>query len=52
MIFYPANRADSAAAVAKALKVPTAKLSQSTMYTQVTVVIGTDWPTGTTFPAA
>jgi len=50
-IYYPSTRADSAAAVAKALKVPTANLTLSTMYTQVTVVIGSDWPTGNTYPA-
>ena len=50
-IFYPSTRADSAAAVAKALAVPTANLTQSNTYTEVTVVIGTDWATGDTYPA-
>jgi hypothetical protein len=51
-IFYPSNRADSAAAVAKALKMPAANVALSTTYTQVAVVIGTDWKTGDTYPAA
>jgi len=50
-VYYPSTRADSAAAVAKALSIPTANLSLSTMYTQVTLVIGTDWTTGNTYPA-
>jgi hypothetical protein len=50
-VYYPSTRADSAAAVAKALGIPTANLSLSTAYTEVTVVIGTDWTTGNTYPA-
>ncbi|MBS2965678.1 LytR C-terminal domain-containing protein, partial [Actinocrinis puniceicyclus] len=50
-VFYPSTRADSAAAVANALGIPSANLALSTTYTQVTVVIGTDWPSGTTYPA-
>ncbi len=51
-VFYPASRGDSAAAVAKALAVPNANITLSTMYTEVTVVIGTDWKTGNTYPTA
>ncbi|HXR71292.1 LytR C-terminal domain-containing protein [Actinocrinis sp.] len=50
-VYYPSTRADSAAAVAKALAIPTANLTQSNTYTEVTVVIGTDWTTGDTYPA-
>ena len=50
-IYYPSTRADSAAAVAKALAVPTANLTLSNTYTEVTVVVGTDWTTGNTYPA-
>lgn len=50
-VYYPSNRADSAAAVAKALAIPSASLSESTTYSEVTVVIGTDWSTGNTYPA-
>lgn len=50
-VYYPATRADSAAAVAKALAIPNADLSESASYTEVTVVIGTDWPSGNAYPA-
>lgn len=50
-VYYPAGRVDSAAAVANALAIPAADLSQSTTYSQVTVVIGTDWASGNTYPA-
>lgn len=50
-IYYPASGAASAAAVAHALGVPAANLAQSSTYTVVTVVIGVDWTTGTTYPA-
>lgn len=50
-VYYPSTRADSAAAVANALAIPSADLSLSTTYAEVTVVIGTDWASGNTFPA-
>lgn len=51
MVYFPATRADSAAAVAKALAIPSTDVSESAKYTEVTVVIGTDWATGNTYPA-
>lgn len=50
-VYYPSTRADSAAAVANALAIPSTDLSLSTTYTEVTVVIGTDWASGNTYPA-
>ena len=50
-VYYPSTRADSAAAVANALKIPSTDLSESANYAEVTVVIGTDWSTGNTYPA-
>ena len=50
-VYYPSTRADSATAVASALAIPSADLALSTTYTEVTVVIGTDWASGNTFPA-
>jgi hypothetical protein len=49
-IYYPSGRSDSAAAVARALGVPSANVVESTAYTEVTVVIGTDWSAGNTYP--
>ena len=51
-IYYPSTRADSAAAVAAALGVPSSALKQSNAYSQVTVVIGADWTSGSTFGGA
>ena len=51
-LYYPSNRADSAAAVAQALGIPNASMHESGNYSQVTVVIGQDWKTGDTFGAA
>lgn len=50
-LYYPATRTDSADAVARALGIPGNELSQSSTYTEVTVVIGQDWPSGNTYPA-
>ncbi len=50
-LYYPANRADSAAVVAAALGIPSAAMHESGGSKQVTVVIGSDWPSGTTFQA-
>ncbi len=47
-VYYPSNRADSAATVANALGMPASALVESTAYAEVTVVIGKDWTTGTT----
>jgi LCP family protein required for cell wall assembly len=52
MVYYPSGRSDSAAAVAAALGVPSAQVRQSASYSQVTVVVGSDWTSGTTYPAA
>jgi LCP family protein required for cell wall assembly len=48
-VYYPAGRADSAAAAANALGLPAEALQMSSAYDQVTVVIGADWPAGGTF---
>jgi hypothetical protein len=51
-LYYPSGRSDSAAAVAGALGIPASAVHQSGNYTEVTVVIGTDWTSGTTFGSA
>ncbi|WP_051450352.1 LCP family protein [Actinospica robiniae] len=51
-LYYPSNRADSAAAVAQALGIPSSSMHESADYTQVTVVIGQDWKTGDMFSTA
>jgi hypothetical protein len=48
-LYYPSTRVDSAAAVAAALGLPSSALHESGTYSQVTVVIGKDWTSGTTF---
>jgi LCP family protein required for cell wall assembly len=48
-IYYPSTRSDSAATVAAALGLPSSALSESNAYSQVTLVIGTDWTSGTTY---
>jgi hypothetical protein len=50
-VYYPPTRADSAAAVADALGLPASALTQSNTYAEVTVAIGGDWTSGTTYPA-
>jgi LCP family protein required for cell wall assembly len=50
-VYYPSSRADSAAAVAGALGIPSAQTVESDSYSEVTVVVGTDWSTGTTYTA-
>jgi hypothetical protein len=49
-IFFPQGRSDSAAAVARALGVPSANVVQSTAYAEVTLIVGTDWSSGNTYP--
>jgi LCP family protein required for cell wall assembly len=51
-LYYPADRAQSAQAVATALKIPSTAMHQSSNYSEVTVVIGSDWASGTTYGAA
>jgi LCP family protein required for cell wall assembly len=51
-VYYPAGRSDSAAAVANALGVPAGQVKQSGSYSQVTVLVGRDWQSGTTYSAA
>jgi len=51
VVYYPSGRSDSAAAVAAALGIPSSQVRQSGSYSQVTVIVGTDWPSGTTYPA-
>jgi len=48
-LYYPSTKADSAAAVAATLGLPSSALHESGSYSQVTVVIGKDWTSGTTY---
>ena len=48
-IYFPSTRSDSAAAVQKALGVPNSAMKESNAYSEVTVVLGSDWTSGTTF---
>jgi LCP family protein required for cell wall assembly len=48
-VYYPSTRADSAAAVANTLGIPTSAMKESNAYSQVTVVIGADWTSGSSF---
>jgi LCP family protein required for cell wall assembly len=50
-VYYPSTRSDSAATVAGALGLPASALVMSNAYSQVTVVIGADWKSGTAFAA-
>jgi hypothetical protein len=51
-VYYPSGRSDSAAAVASALGIPSSQVHQSGSYSEVTVLIGGDWTSGTKYPAA
>ena len=51
-LYFPADRADSAAAVATALRIPSSAMHESGDFAQVTLVIGGDWTSGTTFVPA
>jgi len=48
-IYYPAGDSAQADAVAAALKIPAAQVQQSSTYSKVTVVIGTDFESGSTY---
>ena len=48
-IYFPSTRSDSAAAVANALGLPGSAMTESNTYSEVTVVLGSDWTSGTTF---
>jgi hypothetical protein len=48
-IYYPSTRSDSAATVANALGLPSSALVESNSYSQVTLVLGDDWTSGTKF---
>ena len=49
---YPSDRADSAHAVAAALGIPASAVHESSVYSQVTVIIGSDWPSGASYGAS
>jgi len=49
VVYYPSGRSDSAAAVAAALGIPSSQVQESSNYSEVTVVIGKDWTSGTTY---
>lgn len=48
-VYYPSGDQAQAQAVAAALKVTSAQMQQSSNYKQVTVVLGTDFESGTTY---
>ncbi len=48
-LYYPSTKADSAAAVAAAFGLPASALHKSGSSSLVTVVVGKDWMTGTSF---
>lgn len=48
-IYYPSTRSDSAATVAYALGLPSSAMVESSAYSEVTLVLGADWTSGTTF---
>lgn len=52
VVYYPADRAQSAAAVAGALGIPSSQVQESSNYSEVTVVIGSDWTSGTTYSSS
>ena len=52
VVYYPSSKADSAATTANALGLPASALKESNSYSQVTVVVGADWTSGTTFGAS
>jgi LCP family protein required for cell wall assembly len=49
VVYYPSGRSDSASAVANALGIPSSQVEESSNYSEVTVVVGTDWTSGTTY---
>jgi LCP family protein required for cell wall assembly len=49
VVYYPSGRAESAAAVAGALEIPSSAVHESTSYSEVTVVIGKDWASGSVY---
>jgi LCP family protein required for cell wall assembly len=51
-IFYPSGDADAAASVATSLGIPSAQVQESSNYSHVTVVIGTDFENGTTYSSS
>jgi LCP family protein required for cell wall assembly len=50
-IFYPSGDTDAASAVASALGVPSGQVQESSIYSHVTVIVGTDFESGTTYAA-
>jgi LCP family protein required for cell wall assembly len=50
-VYYPPGASDDGAAVAAALGIPSTQTAQSDEYSTVTVVVGQDFDTGTTFQA-
>jgi LCP family protein required for cell wall assembly len=51
-VHYAPGQQAEAQAVARALQIPTGRLRQDSGVSTVTVVIGSDWNSGTTFPAS
>jgi LCP family protein required for cell wall assembly len=48
-VYYPSGRSDSAQAVAAALNIPSSAVHQSSAQSEVTVVIGSDWASGSSY---
>lgn len=48
-VLYPSDREQSAQAVAATLGIPSSALQQSSSVSEVTVLIGKDWPSGTMY---
>ena len=51
-VYYPSGDSAQAQAVAAALKIPSGQVQQSSTYSQVSVVLGTDFESGTSYPAS
>ncbi|MCQ4083249.1 LCP family protein, partial [Streptomyces sp. RB6PN25] len=51
-IHYAPGQQAEAQAVARTLQIPTSRLQSDSAVSNVTVVIGSDWTSGTTFPAS
>jgi LCP family protein required for cell wall assembly len=52
VVYYPSDRLQSAQAVVGALGLPASSLKESGSYSEVTVVLGSDWTSGSVFTGA
>ncbi|MCQ4084895.1 LCP family protein [Streptomyces sp. RB6PN25] len=51
-VHYAPGRQAEAQTVARALQIPASRLQQDSSVSQVTVVVGSDWSSGSTFPSS